>query len=149
MQGSRSATGHFDGRYHVIGLVEVYAAIVALRYWRRRLEGRRVILFVDNWPALDARVPSNIEVKCGRWPQSRIHRCRDAARNVCNSSPASVPDGKRSETESARCRRSVMSAMQIHAQFTDFADIDLMSCFSDLADMSSCCLDDCIRFHVV
>ena len=35
----------------------------------------------------------------------------------------SVPDGKRSETERARCRRSVMSVMQIHAQFADFADM--------------------------
>ena len=35
----------------------------------------------------------------------------------------SVPDGKRSETECARCRRSVMAVMQIHAQFADFADM--------------------------
>ena len=51
-----------DGRHHVIGLVELYAAIVALRYWRRHLEGRRVMLFVDNWPALDALVRGDASV---------------------------------------------------------------------------------------
>ena len=30
----------------------------------------------------------------------------------------SVPDGKRPKTERALCRRSVMSVMQIHGQFT-------------------------------
>ena len=54
-----------DGRRHVIGLV-LYAAIVALRYWRRRLEGRRVVLFVDNWPALDALVRGDASVATWR-----------------------------------------------------------------------------------
>ena len=53
-----------DGGHHVIGLVELYAAIVALRYWRRDLEGRRVI--VDNWPALDALVRGDASVATWR-----------------------------------------------------------------------------------
>ena len=55
-----------DGRHHVIGLVELYAAIVVLRHWRHRLEGKRVILFVDNWPALDALVRGDASVATWR-----------------------------------------------------------------------------------
>ena len=41
-----------DGKIHVIGLVELYAAILALRFWRRCLEGHQVLLIIDSWPAL-------------------------------------------------------------------------------------------------
>ena len=41
------------GKSHVIGLVELYACVVALRHWKKRVSSRRVIMFVDNWPALD------------------------------------------------------------------------------------------------
>ena len=44
------------GKSHVIGLVELYACVVALRHWKKRVSSRRVIMFVDNWPALDVLV---------------------------------------------------------------------------------------------
>ena len=42
-----------DGKVHVIGLVELYAAVVALCSWYPLFEDRRVILFVDNYSAQD------------------------------------------------------------------------------------------------
>ena len=44
------------GKTHVIGLVELYACIVSLLHWKPDVSSRRVILFVDNWPALDVLV---------------------------------------------------------------------------------------------
>ena len=41
---------------HVIGLVELYAVLVALRSWKVHVAGQRVLLFVDNWPVVDALV---------------------------------------------------------------------------------------------
>lgn len=41
-----------DGKKHVIGLVELYACVVALIHWKPKVGSRRAILFVDNWPAL-------------------------------------------------------------------------------------------------
>ena len=55
-----------DGRHHVIGLVELYGAILALRHWRKHLEGQRVLLFIDNWPALDALVKGDAAVSTWR-----------------------------------------------------------------------------------
>ena len=55
-----------DGKTHVIGLVELYASVLALRYWRKRLEGRRIILFVDSWPVLDALVKGDSSVRLWR-----------------------------------------------------------------------------------
>ena len=45
-----------DGRAHVIGLVELYAAVVALYNWYPLFENRRVILCVDNYSAQDCLV---------------------------------------------------------------------------------------------
>ncbi|CAE7350492.1 unnamed protein product, partial [Symbiodinium necroappetens] len=55
-----------DGKHHVIGLVELYGAILALRHWRKHLEGQRVLLFIDNWPALDALVKGDAAVPTWR-----------------------------------------------------------------------------------
>lgn len=41
------------GKTHVIGLVELYACVLSLVHWKTRFSSRRVIMFVDNWPALD------------------------------------------------------------------------------------------------
>ena len=42
-----------DGKTHVIGLVELYACVVSLVHWKRKFQQRRIMMFVDNWPALD------------------------------------------------------------------------------------------------
>eukprot|EP00435_Cladocopium_sp_Y103_P052388 s1758_g16.t1 len=39
---------------HIIGLVELYAVVVAASVWSADLSGKRVLFFVDNQPALDA-----------------------------------------------------------------------------------------------
>eukprot|EP00435_Cladocopium_sp_Y103_P050211 s1922_g15.t1 len=46
-----------DGdKEHVIGLVEMYAVLVALNTWADKFAGERILLFVDNWPVVDALV---------------------------------------------------------------------------------------------
>ena len=45
-----------DGKTHVIGLVELYACVASLLHWKKKLRQRRIIMFVDNWPALDVLV---------------------------------------------------------------------------------------------
>ena len=42
-----------EGKTHVIGLVELYAFIVALNTWKNLLAGQRVIIFTDSWPVYD------------------------------------------------------------------------------------------------
>lgn len=45
-----------SGKTHVIGLVELYACVVAYLHWRPLITTNRLIMFVDNWPALDVLV---------------------------------------------------------------------------------------------
>lgn len=52
-----------DGRTHVIGLVELYAAVTGLNTWRNLLCNDRVLLFTDSWPAYDALVKGTASVK--------------------------------------------------------------------------------------
>jgi hypothetical protein len=51
------------GRTHVIGLVELYAAVVGLNTWKRTFCNDRVILFTDSWPAYDVIVKGTSSVK--------------------------------------------------------------------------------------
>ena len=55
-----------DGKHHVIGLVELYGAVLALRHWRKYLDDRRVILFLDSWPVLDTLVKGDANVAMWR-----------------------------------------------------------------------------------
>ena len=41
---------------HVIGLVEMYGVLVALNTWDHLVSGERLLIFVDNWPVVDALV---------------------------------------------------------------------------------------------
>ena len=41
---------------HIIGLVEMYAVLVALETWDSWICGERILIFVDNWPVVDALV---------------------------------------------------------------------------------------------
>ena len=41
---------------HVIGLVELYAVLVAMNTWSHLITGERLLIFVDNWPVVDALV---------------------------------------------------------------------------------------------
>eukprot|EP00435_Cladocopium_sp_Y103_P038153 s357_g10.t1 len=46
-----------DGeKEHAIGLVELYAVLVALHTWQVELQQNRLLIFVDNWPVVDALV---------------------------------------------------------------------------------------------
>ena len=59
--GSQVPSGVLDmwqseGKTHVIGLIELYACVTALVHWRKLFAMRRLIVFVDNWSALDVLV---------------------------------------------------------------------------------------------
>ena len=41
-----------DGKKHIVGLVELYAVVLAIYHWDIFLKGRRVIFFVDNIPSM-------------------------------------------------------------------------------------------------
>ena len=56
-----------SGRTHVIGLVELYAAVIGLHTWRETFKDDRIILFTDSWPAYDAVVKGTAGVK--EWRQ--------------------------------------------------------------------------------
>ena len=43
----------FLKKLHVIGLVELYACVVALLHWQKKIVGSKTIIFVDNWSAID------------------------------------------------------------------------------------------------
>ena len=48
-----------EGKTHVVGLVELYAAVTAFKTWADLLKGQRVICFTDSWPVLDVLVKGN------------------------------------------------------------------------------------------
>ncbi|CAE7220298.1 unnamed protein product [Symbiodinium natans] len=68
---------------HVIGAVELYAVAVALHLWMPRLAGSKVLVFVDNWPALDTFVKGSSSVPEWRKVLLCIER---AASRRCGSS---------------------------------------------------------------
>ena len=51
-----------DGREHVIGLVELYACVVALNEWKEAIAGQRVLLFIDNYGAQDCLVKGSASI---------------------------------------------------------------------------------------
>ncbi|CAJ1329583.1 unnamed protein product, partial [Effrenium voratum] len=50
-----------DGAHHVIGIIELYAMVTALLHWKHAIASRQVLIFVDNWSALD---PSKLAMTC-------------------------------------------------------------------------------------
>ena len=48
-----------DGKTHVVGLVELYAAVTAYKTWADIFRNQRVICFTDSWPVLDVLVKGN------------------------------------------------------------------------------------------
>ena len=86
------------GSHHVIGIVELYAIVVALRHWRRLLRGRRAIVFVDNWSALDVMVRGNGDVATWREllltlenPEENVISCLWIARVPSKSNMSDGP----------------------------------------------------------
>eukprot|EP00435_Cladocopium_sp_Y103_P031944 s3086_g8.t1 len=54
------------GKEHVIGLVELYATVVALTEWKGLIRGQRIILFIDNYGAQDCLVKGSASVDTWR-----------------------------------------------------------------------------------
>ena len=48
-----------DGKVHVVGLIELYALLVAVKTWGHLWENQRVICFTDSWPVFDVVVRGN------------------------------------------------------------------------------------------
>ena len=55
-----------EGKVHLIGPIEMYAIVVARSLWKSVIGGRRVLLFVDNWPVLDTFVKGTATEKIWR-----------------------------------------------------------------------------------
>eukprot|EP00435_Cladocopium_sp_Y103_P036742 s2741_g9.t1 len=55
-----------NGREHVIGIIELYACVVALAEWQSLLRGQRTILFVDNYGAQDCLIKGSAGVETWR-----------------------------------------------------------------------------------
>ena len=90
-----------SGRTHVIGLVELYAAVVGLHTWRLVFKNDRVILFTDSWPAYDAVVKGTAGVREWRELLLVLERTDDShpmhlwtARVPSASNPADPPSRK-------------------------------------------------------
>eukprot|EP00435_Cladocopium_sp_Y103_P011809 s4361_g3.t1 len=87
-----------SGRTHVIGLVELYAAVVGLNTWRNFLVNDRVILFTDSWPAYDVLVKGTAGVREWRQILLALERVDEkcpmhlwTARVPSSSNPADPP----------------------------------------------------------
>eukprot|EP00435_Cladocopium_sp_Y103_P014937 s3895_g3.t1 len=69
--GARVPPGLVDtwkqaGKDHLIGLVELYAVVVARSTWKKFLDDRRVIFFQDNYGVLDVMIKGNAADKAWR-----------------------------------------------------------------------------------
>ena len=51
---------------HPVGLTELYGIVVALKQWRHVVKNRRVIVFCDNWTAIDVYVKGTSTLKLWR-----------------------------------------------------------------------------------
>ena len=51
---------------HPVGLTELYGIVVVLKQWQHLLTGRRVILFCDNWTAIDVYIKGTSSRKLWR-----------------------------------------------------------------------------------
>ena len=51
---------------HPVGLTELYGVLVALKIWRHHLVNRRVIVFCDNWTAIDVFVKGSSPLRLWR-----------------------------------------------------------------------------------
>ena len=87
-----------DGKSHVVGLVELYAAVTAFNTWADVLQDQRLICFTDSWPVLDALVKGNSPVD--EWRDlllifenldERINSMLWMARVASRSNPADAP----------------------------------------------------------
>ncbi|CAL1129051.1 unnamed protein product [Cladocopium goreaui] len=87
-----------DGKSHVVGLVELYAAVTAFNTWADILQDQRLICFTDSWPVLDALVKGNSPVD--EWRDlllifenldERINSMLWMARVASKSNPADAP----------------------------------------------------------
>ena len=69
-----------DGKTHVIGLIELYACVTAMLHWRKCFSMRRLIAFVDNWPALDVLVKgTSLQVEWRKLLLLLEDPCEDAS----------------------------------------------------------------------
>eukprot|EP00435_Cladocopium_sp_Y103_P038982 s2786_g10.t1 len=55
-----------EGRQHVIGIIELYACVVALVEWQHLLKNQRTLLFVDNYGAQDCLIRGSAGVNTWR-----------------------------------------------------------------------------------
>ena len=86
------------GKEHVIGIVELYACVVALNEWKGCLKDQRVILFIDNYGAQDCLIKGSAAVDTWRHLLIKLEQIDDSVfsnlwvtRVASSSNPADFP----------------------------------------------------------
>ena len=74
---------------HPVGLTELYAVVTAFKEWSSELRGRRVILFCDNWTAIDVFVKGSSNLHL--WKKLLLELEKIDSRLECMSWMARVP----------------------------------------------------------
>ena len=67
---------------HPVGLTELYGIVVALKQWQQLLKGRRVIIFCDNWTAIDVYIKGTSSLKLWRQMLLEIETLDSEADNL-------------------------------------------------------------------
>ena len=87
-----------DGREHVIGLVELYACVTALKEWKHIISEQRVLLFIDNYGAQDCLVKGSANINTWRKLLLTLEEIDDSlfanmwvTRVASSSNPADFP----------------------------------------------------------
>ena len=85
-----------DNKKHIFGLVELYAVVLARAHWARFLEGRKVVYYIDNMPAMRALIKGT---SSATWREVLMLFEKDEAKGQSFSwfsrvpSPSNVADG--------------------------------------------------------
>ena len=74
---------------HLVGLTELYAVVTALKEWADEIYGRRVILFCDNWTAIDDFVKGSYNLRL--WKKLLLELEKIDAGLECMTWMARVP----------------------------------------------------------
>ena len=67
---------------HPVGLTELYGVVVAMKQWAHLLRGRRVILFCDNWTAIDVYVKGTSPLRLWRQLLLELERLDNDAESL-------------------------------------------------------------------
>ena len=79
---SQVLQGWMEELTHPVGLTELYGVVVAVKQWAHLLRGRRVIIFCDNWTAIDVYVKGTSPLKLWRQLLLELERLDNEAESL-------------------------------------------------------------------